>query len=145
MKDPSMSNHTRPTPVAVAHDVVIERELYAFVLSVLEDRCSSFALDDATDRERCAQELATHLAHRGGAVVTAPKLTGAQRALGMEHRNKPCTPAMRALLEQVGQGRMLASEFRLVRGYRSLTGYVYLAEGGRIALTDAGRAALRVT
>lgn len=38
------------------------RQIQKRIMDVLESECTSFALDDETDRERCAQALAAHFA-----------------------------------------------------------------------------------
>jgi len=57
----SMPNHAQTPPIAIAQAIVRQEELRARILDILESDCSSFALDDETDRERCAEVLAAHL------------------------------------------------------------------------------------
>lgn len=60
-----MPNHDQTPPIALAQAIVREEELRARILDILETQCASFALDDETDRERCAQVLAAHFAEEG--------------------------------------------------------------------------------
>lgn len=54
-----------PLPVQVARDIAAQHELFALVLDAIEERCSSFALDDAGDREACALAIVSALMSRG--------------------------------------------------------------------------------
>jgi hypothetical protein len=60
-----MSNAAHPTPIEVARAIADEHELLSLVLDVLEDRCASYSLDDAADREATALAIVARLMSRG--------------------------------------------------------------------------------
>lgn len=60
-----MHTNPPPVPVQVAREVVDSQRLFELVLAAIEERCSSYALDDETDQVNAARAIADELAARG--------------------------------------------------------------------------------